>query len=64
MFDSPDDARLHLQTDFTPDQTETVVTALVPTLTFRPIVGGTTEVREDDLHERRFERAVAVYQQI
>lgn len=44
MFDSPADARVHLQKDFTPAQIETIVTALVPTLTFRPIAGGAIEV--------------------
>lgn len=44
MFDSPVDARLQLQTTFTPAQVETIVEALVPSLVFRPIKGGAIEV--------------------
>lgn len=42
MFDSPDEARLRLKDDFMPAQIETVVGALVPTLTFRPAKAGLT----------------------
>ena len=40
MFDSPDDVRLQLQNAYSQAQIETIVEALVPTLTFRPIKDG------------------------
>lgn len=44
MFDSPADARLALQDRFKPAQVDTIVGALVPTLTLRPIKGGPVEL--------------------